>query len=53
VEAAEAEARAALAAVNTATSTADRDELQRRAKNAADWVSFKRMELRIANGEVK
>lgn len=53
VEAAEAEARAAWAAVNTSTSTADRDELQRRAKNAADWLAFKRMELRLANGEVK
>lgn len=51
VEAAEAEARAARAAVTMATSTADRDELQRRARNADTWLNFKRVELSIARGE--
>ena len=53
VEAAEAEARAAWAAVEMGTSTSgtDYDELQRQARNADAWLSFKRMELRILNGE--
>ena len=53
VEAAEAEARAAWAAVEKSTSTSgtDYDELQRQARNADAWLSFKRMELRILNGE--
>lgn len=53
VEAAEAAARAAWAAVEKSTSTSgtDYDELQRQARNADVWLSFKRMELRILNGE--
>lgn len=51
VEAAEGEARAAWAAVTMATSTADMDELQRRARNADTWLNFKRVELSIARGE--
>lgn len=53
VEAAEAEARAAMLAVETTTSSAeDYDELQRRAKNANDWLNLKRAELNLARGEL-
>jgi hypothetical protein len=54
VEAAEAEARAAMLAVETTTSSAeDYDELQRRAKNAIDWLNLKRAELNLARGELE